>query len=134
MPVIGLNHINIRTPDYAETIAFMRSVLGMTVMPVPGRSATDRAAWVCDANGSPIIHIARADVAYNSEETLPKPAPRGSGAVHHLALSCSDYMGMKKQLELSDVHFRENSPAEGVKQLFVLDPTGITFELSFQET
>lgn len=133
MPVHGLNHINIRTPDYAETVSFLESVLGMTVTAVPGHNAIDRAAWVHDAGGAPLFHLARADVAYAADEVLPEKAPRGSGAIHHLALSCSDYEGMKSRLAARDIRFRENSPENGVKQIFLQDPSGITFELNFQQ-
>ena len=134
MPVLGLDHVNIRTPEYARTLDFLQSVLGLQVTAVPGRDSTDRAAWAHDANGLPIFHLARSDVAYSADEQLPEPAPRGSGAIHHLALSCSDYEGTRRRLESCAIAFRENFPAEGVKQLFVEDPSGITFELNFRET
>ena len=133
MPVLGLNHINVRTPDFNQTVEFLRDALGMAVTAVPGHDVIEKAAWVYDASGAPVLHLARSDVAYSSNEVLPAEPPRGSGAIHHLALSCADFEGMRDRLTALNISFRENIPEAGVRQLFVQDPTGITLELNFQE-
>jgi catechol 2,3-dioxygenase-like lactoylglutathione lyase family enzyme len=134
MPVLGLNHVNVRTPDFKRTVAFLRDALGMTVTPVPEHEANDKAAWAYDDTGVPVLHLASADVAYSPDEVLPAEAPRGSGAVHHIALSCADFEAMRSRLTALSVGFRENHMARnGVRQLFVEDPTGILLELNFRE-
>jgi len=46
MPVLGLQHLNIRTPDPVRTIAFFRDVLSMKVGPAPRSTSMENGAWV----------------------------------------------------------------------------------------
>jgi catechol 2,3-dioxygenase-like lactoylglutathione lyase family enzyme len=134
MPVLGLNHINIRTPDFTRTVAFLRDALGMKVSPVPQFDSIDKAAWVYDDSGWPVLHLASADVPYSSTEVLPAPPPRGSGAIHHVALSCVDFEAMRSRLTALEFTFREGHNIDtGVRQIFVRDPTNILLELNFNE-
>lgn len=135
MPVQGLNHINIRTPEYQRTVDFLRDALGFKVLPVSGYTSTEKAAWICDESGNDLLHLASADIPYSPSEVLPDEAPRGSGAVHHIAFSCSDYEGMRSRLISLNVVFRENYVERlDIRQIFVQDPIGITFELNFSGT
>jgi catechol 2,3-dioxygenase-like lactoylglutathione lyase family enzyme len=131
MPVLGLNHINIRTPDFQQTVAFLRDALDMVATAIPGHDDIEVAAWLRDESGHPVLHLASADLTYVPDEVLPVIAPRGSGAVHHIALTCSGYDAIRQRLLDRDQEFRENVPEPGVRQIFVIDPTGITFELNF---
>jgi catechol 2,3-dioxygenase-like lactoylglutathione lyase family enzyme len=134
MPVLGLNHVNVRTPDFMRTVEFLRDALGMTVTAVPEHESNHKAAWAYDHSGVPVLHLASADVAYSPDEVLPAEPPRGSGAVHHIALTCAGFEDMRARLAALSVSFRENHMAEaGVRQLFVKDPTGILLELNFRE-
>lgn len=134
MPVLGLNHINVRTPDFQRSVEFLRDALGMTATAVPGHDRIEKAAWLHDASGVPVLHLASADIPYSANEVLPAEPPRGSGAIHHVALTCADYEVMRQHLAVLDLAFRENIPEPGIRQIFVQDPTGITFELNFSET
>jgi len=132
MPVLGLNHVNVRTPDFKRTVEFLRDALGMRVTAVPGYESNDKAAWAYDRGGVPVLHLASSDVAYSPDEVLPVEPPRGSGAVHHIALTCADFEDMRARLAALSLSFRENHIAEmGLRQLFVKDPTGILLELNF---
>lgn len=132
MPIHGINHVNIRTPEYQRTIDFLRDALGLQVLPVSGYTSIEKAAWICDEDGNDLLHLASADVPYSSAEQLPDPAPRGSGAVHHIAFSCSDYDAMRSRLVALNVAFRENTVERlNIRQIFVEDPVGISFELNF---
>ena len=133
MPVLGLNHLNVRTPDFQRTVDFLHDALGMAATAVPGHDRIEKAAWLHDASGVPVLHLASADMPYSATEDLPAVAPRGSGAIHHVALTCADYEAMRERLAALDLSFRENVPEPGVRQIFVQDPTGITFELNFSE-
>lgn len=133
MPILGVNHLNIRTPDFISTIEFLRNALGMVVSTVPGFDTTEKAAWAYDDAGVPILHLARADVAYSPSEVLPAESPRGSGAIHHVAISCTDFEAMKARLVAFGASFREGTPEPGVRQIFVRDPTDIRIELNFRE-
>ena len=132
MPVLGFNHLNIRTPDFKRTLEFMREVLGMKVSPVPGQDTMEKAAWIYEDSGTPIMHLTRADVQYSPTEVLPSEPPRGTGAIQHVAFTCKDYEGMRARLCELDLNFRERyDEKSGVRQVFVTDPTDIQFELYF---
>lgn len=132
MTVHGFNHVNIRTPEFRRTLGFFTDALGMSVTAVPGLASTERTAWILDEDGTALFHVAGADVAYSPSEMLPDPPLRDSGAIHHVALTCTDLVAMRERLRRVGLTFRENSPAHGVRQIFVTDPSGITFELNFQ--
>jgi catechol 2,3-dioxygenase-like lactoylglutathione lyase family enzyme len=134
MPVLGLDHVNVRTPDFRRTVEFLRDALGMTVTPVPQHESIDKAVWVYDDAKVPVLHLASAEVAYSPDEVLPTEPPRGSGAVHHIALACADFEGMRARLSSLSVSFRESHiPKMGLRQLFVTDPSGILLELNFRD-
>jgi catechol 2,3-dioxygenase-like lactoylglutathione lyase family enzyme len=134
MPVLGFNHLNVRTPDFKRTVDFLRDALGMRVSSVPQFESNEKAAWVYDASGAPVLHLASADVPYSPSEVLPVEPPRGSGAIHHVALSCADFEGMRARLIALQLNFRENhNPKTGVRQIFVQDPTDIFIELTFSK-
>jgi catechol 2,3-dioxygenase-like lactoylglutathione lyase family enzyme len=134
MTVLGLNHLNVRTPDFKRTVDFLRDALGMRVSAVPGFESIDKAAWIYDDAGVPVMHLASADVAYSPTEVLPAEPPRGSGAIHHVALTCTDFDGTRARLNALAVSFRENHiPKMGLRQIFVKDPTDILFELNFSD-
>ena len=133
MPVHGFDHLNIRTPDFKQTVEFLTDALGMSVSPVPGLASTEKAAWILDVSGTVVLHLASADVPYSKDEALPNPPPRGSGAIHHVALRCTDIQAMRARLLGLHLEFRESIPEQGVSQIFVTDPSGITFELNFRD-
>lgn len=132
MAVLGIDHINIRTPDPARTIAFFRDCLSMKVGPAPGGTSTENGAWVFDANGVAIVHIANASIAYPSDDKLPFKESRGSGALHHVALSCSGFDETLRRVHAFGSQFYENHmPERKLRQIFVAEANGILFELNF---
>jgi catechol 2,3-dioxygenase-like lactoylglutathione lyase family enzyme len=135
MPVLGLNHINVRTPDFTRTVEFLREALGMKVTAAAETVPIDKAAWIYDDAGVPVLHLASSAVPYSPTEVLPANPPRGSGAIHHIALTCADFEGMRARLTALDVGFRErHDPEAGLRQIFVRDPTDIMFELNCRES
>jgi catechol 2,3-dioxygenase-like lactoylglutathione lyase family enzyme len=134
MSVLGLNHLNIRTPSFKSTVDFLRDGLGMQVSPPPEFDSIEKVAWIYDDSGAPVLHLASADVRYSPTEVLPHEPPRGSGAIQHVALSCSNIDAMRARLTALGIGFRENHLSKtGVRQIFVRDPTDILFELNFRE-
>jgi catechol 2,3-dioxygenase-like lactoylglutathione lyase family enzyme len=132
MPVMGLDHINVRTPDMAGTVAFFRDALAMTVTPSPNASNTDRGAWVLDASGVAMLHISANDVPFPSDDVRPFTPTSGSGAIHHVALRCAGYSEVRQRLEAMGIAFRENYiPQIDLHQIFVADPSDILIELNF---
>lgn len=81
MPVLGLDHVNIRTRDPAATMAFFRDVLKMKVT-VPARAgSTDMGGWVLDEAGAAVLHVASADQVFPGDKHKPFIPARGSGAI-----------------------------------------------------
>lgn len=133
MPVKTLDHVNIRTADVPGTAAFFRDVLGLEARPAPGIGDIDRGCWIHDPAGHPIIHIGPVDTTYPSDHAMPFTPARGSGAVHHVALECTDLDDMLARLagagrEVS----RMDYDAAGLVQLFVQEANGVILELNFR--
>jgi catechol 2,3-dioxygenase-like lactoylglutathione lyase family enzyme len=135
MAVLSLDHVNIRTPDAAATIAFFRDVLAMEVTLPAGRGSLDMGGWVLDERGAAVVHVASADQPFPGDRERPFTPMRGSGAIDHVALRCSGYDETKQRLEQLNVPFRANYvPQVGLHQIFVEEPTGIKIELNFPQT
>lgn len=132
MPVDAIDHVNIRTSDVPGTARFFADVLDMRITASPGNPDPEKAAWVCDAEGRAVVHLARPDILYPWEATPPAPSAPGSGRVHHVALRCSGYETVSARLQDQGYRFETNDiPQVGLRQIFVADPNGILFELNF---
>src|SRR3546814_4225804 len=101
MAVIGIDHVNIRTPDVAATLGFFRDVLEMTVTPPPGRSSISDSGWVLAGNGHAAIHVESTSLAFPCDDKQDAVASRGSGEVHVVALHCGD----RKSTRLNYSHY-----------------------------
>ena len=132
MTVLGLEHVNIRTSNLPATIAFFRDVLLMHVGPSPRSQSIEHGAWVFDATGAAVVHLADREIIYPSDTTFPfHPAP-GSGSLHHIALKCADFASTLARVKAQGLSFYENHIDHiGLKQIFVRQPDGILFELNF---
>lgn len=134
MAVAGLDHVNIRVADVAATFAFYRDALGMEAGGLPGMDASENGGWIRDTKGDPIIHVGRVGMAYPSDGAAPPEARSGSGAVHHVALNCTDRPAMSRRLADLGIAWTENHvPQVQLRQMFVTDPNGILLELNFLE-
>jgi catechol 2,3-dioxygenase-like lactoylglutathione lyase family enzyme len=135
MPVLGLDHVNIRTLNRGATMAFFRDALQMRVVLPQGSDSADRGGWVLDEAGAAVVHVASADQVFPADEHRPFVPANGSGAIDHVALRCSGYEEVKARLSAMGVPFRENHVARArLRQIFVEEPTGIKLELGFPET
>jgi catechol 2,3-dioxygenase-like lactoylglutathione lyase family enzyme len=134
MAVLGLDHVNVRSKDPGATAAFFTEVLGMRVGPPMGRTEmAGPGGWVYDSEDRAVVHIGGADSPYPQDAERPFTPAQGSGAVHHVALSCSDFDGTKARLRAKEVSFSESDLSQfGLKQLFVTEPNGILLELNFR--
>jgi catechol 2,3-dioxygenase-like lactoylglutathione lyase family enzyme len=145
MMIKKLQHYNIRTTKFDETVAFYRDVLGMKNAVPPGAPDGTPPAWLYDDSGEPIVHLLRVD-PIDSEGAYAKmsafrggPDKRfpygfsGSGSIDHVALACENWDEVIARLKQHDVPYRENHvPRMNMRQLFISDPNGITLELNFQ--
>jgi catechol 2,3-dioxygenase-like lactoylglutathione lyase family enzyme len=134
MTVLALDHVNLRTAEPARTLSFFRDVLLMQVGGPNGMAAGERGGWVYAGDGAPVVHVGALESPYSTDARIPFEPARGGGAVHHVALSCADFEGVKARLRRLDVEFVENAlPSRGLRQIFVAEPNGVLFELNFRD-
>lgn len=134
MGVATIDHVNVRTAEPARAIAFYRDVLGMRFQPFPGHEDGARGGWMLDDGGRAVVHIGSAALAYPSDPVAPWHPGAAQGALHHVALACTDRAEMEARLAAHDVGFTANRiDAVRLTQLFVVDPDGILLELNFHE-
>ena len=131
MAVLDMDHVNIRTDHMTETLVFFRDILGMSIAPSPAADDIKRAAWVVDVAGRPIIHVGHVD-AYPADAGDDGNPTHGGGAIHHIALKCSDYEGIIARLGASGIDYRKTElPSMRRRQLFLKESNGITLVLNF---
>jgi catechol 2,3-dioxygenase-like lactoylglutathione lyase family enzyme len=142
MVVRRLEHYNIRTTKFAETVKFYDDAFGMKAQRPPMVPADFPATWIYDDSGVAAIHLTPVDPAdpagsyakissYRGEE--PDATFEGSGAIDHVAFECENYDEIKARLQSMDLKFVENSfPNFNLRQIFLKDPNGVTLELNFR--
>lgn len=131
--VLALDHVNIRTGDVSGTAAFFADLLNLRAGVAPGAASIDRGCWMYDARDRPIFHIGPLDAAYPSDEAMPFTPARGGGAVHHVALECTDYAATVARLEAAGLPYAvSHIPQVDLRQLFVSEVNGILLELNFR--
>jgi catechol 2,3-dioxygenase-like lactoylglutathione lyase family enzyme len=125
MTVQTLDHVNIRVKDMEATAAFFVDVLGM-------QRSTERASWMLDAAGHPVIHLGSVDSPYPSDAWRPFLGREDGGAVHHVALACTGYDDVVARLEEHGLSYDTNDIGDIIRQIFVAEPGGVLMELNFR--
>ena len=127
MPVVGLNHINIRAPrtlldeirDFYVQVAGLREGERPDV-PIAGY-------WLY-AGDHAVVHLMDSAFRGLNEDDLAADA----SPVDHFALTCRDIEAEETRLKKLGVDYRRNdSPEFGFSQLILKDPTGLGVELNF---
>ena len=129
MIISGLFHVAIKTNDLDATRAFHCDVLGLKEVFRPDFGYPG--AWIaCPLpGGQAIIHIYAGGPALGADGR----APLGSAAIDHISLSCAGYHEFAARFRESDLDYREfRVPGTTLWQLFVYDPSGVQFELTFE--
>jgi catechol 2,3-dioxygenase-like lactoylglutathione lyase family enzyme len=143
MMVRRLEHYNIRTTRFSETVQFYDDALGMKAARPPMAPETWPATWLYDDSGVAAVHLTPVDPAdpvasYTRMGRYRGAAEadatfQGSGAIDHVAFECEGIDEIKARLEKMKVEFVENSVAGiNLRQLFLKDPNGVTLELNFR--
>lgn len=128
MRVDRLGHVNIRTPAFAETIAFYEACLGLRAGPAVSSQARPQNVWLHDEAGDPIIHV-NGPIA--GETVHPEG---GASRLDHFALDCSGLASCIARLEAQGVPYqRIRIEARGLTQLNITDPNGLKVELTFSD-
>jgi catechol 2,3-dioxygenase-like lactoylglutathione lyase family enzyme len=120
MPVIGLNHINIRTMDVAASAKFYVDIFGFEYRPGPLVMGF-QGHWLYDTAGHPIIHFRQLEAGTDT-----------TGPIDHIALSCEGKEEIFARLKARDIQFSvAENLTPGVTQAFLKDPHGVPLELQF---
>jgi catechol 2,3-dioxygenase-like lactoylglutathione lyase family enzyme len=120
--ILGLDHVNIRTTDLEKTRAFFTEVLGLTVGWRPDFSFGG--AWLY-AGGRDVVHLVAV--------TRAGGASKGS-SLDHFAFAIDDYDEARRRLDAAGISYDAGgSPNGGIRQLFVTELNGVTFELNCRE-
>jgi catechol 2,3-dioxygenase-like lactoylglutathione lyase family enzyme len=117
-----LDHYNLRTHKYEETVRFYGDVLGLENGPRP--NFVFPGAWMY-SEGRPVVHL----VDLRSTDEAQKP---DSGVVHHVAFVSRGFKAMKDHLAGKGVDFRTvEVPGNEIWQIFITDPNGVVVELNY---
>jgi catechol 2,3-dioxygenase-like lactoylglutathione lyase family enzyme len=145
MLVKKLQHYNIRTTRYEDTVAFYRQVLGMRSGRPPGVPEGSPPTWLFDESGEAVVHLIPVDPAdpegsyskvirFRGAPNEQSPVSfKGSGSIDHVAFACEGWDEIIARLRAQNVSYTENHMERfNLHQLFVIDPNGVTLELNFQ--
>ena len=117
-----LDHYNLRTRRYPETLHFYENVLGLVNGARPDFSFPG--AWLY-SEGKPVVHVV--DISATDERQKPD-----SGVVHHVAFVSRGFAAMKERLKAMSVAFDTREvPGNELWQIFATDPNGIVIELNY---
>jgi catechol 2,3-dioxygenase-like lactoylglutathione lyase family enzyme len=122
MGVGVLDHYNLRTRKFKETVHFYEDILGLENGARPNFSFPG--AWIY-SEGKPVIHL----VDLSPTEEAQKP---DSGVVHHIAFVSRGFNEMKQRLAGKQVQFEARVvPGNALWQIFITDPNGVVIELNY---
>jgi catechol 2,3-dioxygenase-like lactoylglutathione lyase family enzyme len=142
MMIRRLEHYNIRTTKFEETVKFYDDVLGMKCKRAPMAPESFPPTWIYDDSGVAAVHLTPVDpkTPHESYSKMaqyrggdPDAAFQGSGAVDHVAFECEGFDEIIGRLNARNIPFAKTEfPQANLRQLFIKDPNGITLELNFR--
>ena len=96
MAIEAIGHVNIKTPIFAETVAFWEAAFGLVRGPAATMADDEHNAWLHAADGRALIHV----------NTLAPGDERAADVVSrldHVAFDCSDLAGTKARLDAAGI-------------------------------
>ena len=132
MPLTKMEHYLVISHDIDATRDFYRDVLGFADGHRPDLGFPGYWLYIGE---TPCIHIAEWD-SYTAHSNrlglaVTTRAP-GTGPVDHVAFAGADYDAVLARIEAATLPVeRHNTPAIGLRQLFVKDPNGVKLEINF---
>lgn len=136
MPLTQLDHCSIRTAQLEQTRIFYVDVLGLTVGPRPDFPFPG--VWLYRGEQA-VVHVIGIDPddASGLQDYLGDrgaDASGGTGTIDHIAFTATDIAEMRARLTAASVEFREREvPRMALRQIFVVDPNGVTLELNYAD-
>ena len=133
MPLGHLQHFLIQSTDMEKTKRWYVDVLGMQEGYTPDFKFP--VAWLY-VDGKDVLHLTEGGVkvSENRQRYLAQTsqAESGSGVVDHLAFHATGLREMMAHLRSRGVEFTQRQvDAQGLYQLFLIDPNGVKIELNF---
>jgi len=131
MKLNALDHVNIITDDLTGTTRFFAELFDLDVRNGPEPLPPEHVQWLHDDSGRAIFHIN----SKKMQQAFPRETRSGpmTGAIHHVALDCSDHKAFVARLDSDGIDYRLNDiPSIHLKQLFFTEPNGVLLELNFR--
>lgn len=121
MPLLSLEHVNLRTARLDVMCSFYERVLGLERGPRPAFDFGG--AWLY-CGGKPVVHLV--------EEAI-QPKPEGRLSLEHFAFAGVGLSALLGRLQASGVVFNlTRLPGSGTQQVFLHDPDGNRLHVDFQ--
>lgn len=125
MPLHRLDHYLVIARDLEATREFYAEVLGLQVGPRPPFPFAGYWMYLGD---TPCVHVADASRRPATEGEGAAP----TGALDHVAFAATGLEAMLARLQRLGIPVRRRKvPEQGLQQLFVVDPNGLTIELNY---
>lgn len=119
MPIIDLDHVNLRSAHLGEMVAFYRDLLGLSEGPRPPFSFDG--AWLYIGE-KPALHLVAVETSPSGRE------PR----IEHFAFRAVDFPTYRERLKAAGVPHRLSTiPETGMLQIHTQDPDGNHVEINF---
>ena len=135
MSLNKLEHFLIRANNLEETRAFYQDVLGLRDGDRPPFEFPGNWLYLGDV---PCVHLVEEGFDRDFDTYMGRDGDGGgtrthedTGPIDHIAFNANDLKGMQKRFADLGVETREQA-VEGLHQIFLKDPNGITVELNFQ--
>ena len=121
MSVGTLDHYNVSTRKFHETVQFYQDVLGFVNGPRPAFNFSG--AWLYSL-GHPVLHLN--DISHTDTQQRDN-----SGVIDHVAFASRGFEA--RHLTSGGVHFRVNQVPNSTRwQIFPRDPNNVEIELNFE--
>jgi catechol 2,3-dioxygenase-like lactoylglutathione lyase family enzyme len=121
MPLLSLEHVNLRTARLEVMCSFYQNVLGLERGPRPPFDFAG--AWLY-CGDKPVIHLVEESAA---------PIPQGRLSLEHFAFAGVGLSELLGRLQASSVEYRlARLPGSGQQQVFLRDPDGNRLHVDFQ--
>ncbi|KAF1020026.1 MAG: hypothetical protein GAK30_02731 [Paracidovorax wautersii] len=139
MPIRKLGHYSVRTSDLAASRRFYVDVLGLREgyrppLDFPGAWLYQGADDADDADHGVVHLIGTEGAGQGLTAYLGARADsgQGSGALDHLAFLATGAEELVGRLARAGIAYRDRTlPDLGLRQLFFVDPSGLTIEMNF---
>lgn len=130
MIVQRLDHVNIITDRLAETARFYAELLDLEERDGPPPLRPEQVRWMVDGEGQAILHLNSVDCPRAFDRNVAPGSE--TGAIHHVALRCTNFTEVKARLDARGADYRVNDvDSIGLKQIFTTDPNNVLIELNF---